>query len=71
MKMNYDEQVDALYLSLDESDVTESEEVKPGLILDFNADGEVVGIEVLDVRRRRPGADPKELKFELASAGSG
>ena len=28
MKMHYDEQVDALYLSLDESDVVESEEVK-------------------------------------------
>jgi hypothetical protein len=28
--MRYDEQVDALYLSLDESDVVESEEVKPG-----------------------------------------
>ena len=34
MKMRYDEQVDALYLSLDESDVVESEEVKPGIILD-------------------------------------
>jgi hypothetical protein len=31
--MRYDEQVDALYLSLDESDVVESEEVKPGIVL--------------------------------------
>jgi len=69
MKMHYDEQVDALYLSLDESDVLESEEVKPGIILDFNAAGEVVGIEVLDVKRRVPGADLKELQFEVASAG--
>src|SRR5688572_3359989 len=68
MKMHYDEQVDALYLSLDESDVVESEEVKPGIILDFNAAGEVVGIEVLDVKRRVPSADLKELKFEVASA---
>ena len=68
MRMHYDEQVDALYLSLDESDVVESEEVKPGIILDFNAGGEVVGIEVLDVKRRVPSADLKELKFEVASA---
>ena len=54
MKMRYEEQVDALYLSLDESDVVESEEVKPGIILDFDAAGEVVGIEVLDVHRRVP-----------------
>src|SRR6185503_20021252 len=68
MKMHYDEQVDALYLSLDESDVVESEEVKPGIILDFNAAGEVVGIEVLDVKRRVPSADLKQLEFEVASA---
>ena len=68
MRMHYDEQVDALYLSLDESDVVESEEVRPGIILDFNAGGEVVGIEVLDVKRRVPSADPKQLKFEVASA---
>ena len=68
MRMHYDEQVDALYLSLDESDVVESEEVKPGIILDFNAGGEVVGIEVLDVKRRVPSADLKQLKFEVASA---
>ena len=68
MKMHYDEQVDALYLSLNECDVVESEEVKPGIILDFDATGEVVGIEVLDVKRRVPSADLKELKFEVASA---
>ena len=68
MKMHYDEQVDALYLSLDESDVVESEEVKPGIILDFNAAGEVVGIEVPDVKRRVPSADLKQLEFEVASA---
>ena len=68
MKMHYDEQVDALHLSLDEADVVESEEVKPGIIFDFNAAGEVVGIELLDVKRRLPSADLTELKFEVASA---
>ena len=66
MKMHYDEKVDALYLSLDESEVVESEEVKPGIVLDFNADNQVVGIEVLDLKRRVPKADPKQLKFEVA-----
>ena len=66
MKMHYDEKVDALYLSLDESEVVESEEVKPGIVLDFNAQGQVVGIEVLGLKRRVPTADLKELKFEVA-----
>ena len=44
----------------------ESEEVRPGIVLDFNSSKEVVGIEVLGVRRRVPAADPKQLKFEVA-----
>ena len=66
MKMRYDEKVDALYLRLDDSEITESEEVQPGIILDFNSENQVVGIEVLDVKRRVPNADPTKLKFEVA-----
>ena len=36
MRMRYDEQADALYLRLDESEIIESQEVQPGIILDFN-----------------------------------
>jgi uncharacterized protein YuzE len=64
--MQYDEKADALYLRLDDSKVVESEEVKPGIVLDFNAENQVVGIEVLDLKRRVPRADLKQLKFEVA-----
>ena len=66
MRMHYDEKVDALYLSLDDSQVVESEEVRPGIVLDFNAENQVVGIEVLDLKRRVPNADLNQLKFEVA-----
>ena len=66
MKMQYDEKADALYLRLDDSKIVESEEVRPGIVLDFNSNKEVVGIELLGVKRRVPAADPKQLKFELA-----
>jgi uncharacterized protein YuzE len=66
MKMHYDEKVDALYLSLDDSEVVESEEVKPGIVLDFNAENQVVGIEVLELRKRVPTANLKELQFDVA-----
>ncbi len=66
MRMRYDEKADALYLRLDESKIVESEEVQPGIVLDFNADKQVVGIEVLDLKRRVPRADLKQLKFEVA-----
>ena len=66
MKMQYDEKADALYLRLDDSKVVESEEVKPGIVLAFNAEKQVVGIEVLQLKRRVPKADLKQLKFEVA-----
>ena len=66
MRMQYDERADALYLRLDDSRIVDSDEVRPGIVLDFNGSKEVVGIEVLGVRRRVPDADLKELKFEVA-----
>lgn len=66
MKMHYDEKADALYLRLDDSKVVESEEVKPGIVLDFNAEKQVVGIEVLNLKRRVPKADLTHLKYDVA-----
>jgi uncharacterized protein YuzE len=66
MRIRYDPEVDALYLSLDDSKVVESEEVKPGIVLDFNAEKQVVGIEVLELRRRVPKADLRQLRFLVA-----
>ena len=66
MRIHYDEKVDAFYLRLDGSKVVESEEVKPGIVLDFNAKNQVVGIEVLNFKRRVAKADLKHLKVLVA-----
>ena len=66
MRIRYDAKVDALYLRLDDSKVVESEELKPGIVLDFNANKQVVGIEVLDLKRRVPKGDLKQLKVLVA-----
>jgi len=66
MKVHYDENADAIYFRLDQSDILESEEIRPGIIIDFNADDEVVGIEILDVKRRVPQSDLKQMQFEIA-----
>ena len=52
MKLTIDREADALYLNLDEAPAAESEEISPGLILDYNADGKVVGIEMLYLSKR-------------------
>jgi len=66
MKMHYDEQSDALYLRLDESKIVESEEVQPGIVLDFDVNNQVVGVEILRVKERVPTADLKHLDFKIA-----
>ncbi len=66
MKVDFDPESDALYLRLDESAIIGSEEVYPGIVLDFTADDEVVGIEVLGVQRRIPLANLKQMVFEVA-----
>ena len=67
MKVHFDQQSDAIYFRLDDSKIIESEEVKPGVILDFNDKNQVVGVELLNVKQRVPEANLKEIKFRLPS----
>lgn len=53
MKLHIDKEADALYLRLDDSEIIESEEVSPGVVLDFNAHNQVVGIEMLGLSALR------------------
>jgi uncharacterized protein YuzE len=52
MRLKIDKENDALYLRLDEAEIVDSEEVQPGVILDFNKDNRVVGIEILNLSSR-------------------
>ena len=48
LRLRIDLESDALYIRFSENPVAESEEVKEGVILDFDADGHLVGLEVLN-----------------------
>jgi uncharacterized protein YuzE len=50
MKLRYDPEADALYVRLADAAVQESEEVAPGIVLDFDAGHRLVGLEVLNAR---------------------
>jgi uncharacterized protein YuzE len=65
MKLRYDPAADAIYFRLDESPIEASEQVQPGVILDFNRENQLVGIEILDVKRRVPAADLTNVQFEV------
>ena len=62
MKLKLDSQADALYLRIDESAIVDSREVAPGVVLDYNAQDQVVGIELLHLSRRTPRLDLKHLE---------
>ena len=46
MKLNYDAATDSLYIHLIDTVATDSDEVADGVVLDFAADGSLVGIDV-------------------------
>ena len=47
MKITYNKQVDALYIKLKDSKVIESEETDDGIVIDYDNDNKVVGVEIL------------------------
>jgi uncharacterized protein YuzE len=66
VKMHVDKQADALYLRLDDSKIVESEEVSPGVVLDFNEHNQVVGIEMLNLSKRSPDLDLRAFQYLTA-----
>ena len=66
MKLKLDEKADALYLRLDDSKIIESEEVSPGVVLDFNEREQVVGIEILRLSQRVPKLNLREFQYQSA-----
>lgn len=66
MKFEYDPQADALYIRLAAGKVAETEEVRPGLMLDYDESGKILGIEMLDVSKTAD--NPRELALEVLAS---
>ena len=64
MRVRVNKEDDALYFRLVESDIVESEEVRPGVILDFDEAGEVVGVEFLGIAKKVPQQELSSIHFE-------
>jgi len=63
MKIEYDPRADAMYIRLAAGEVVDSDEVRPGVVLDFDAQGRVLGIEMLGVSRQAD--NPREMAFKM------
>lgn len=68
MKVIYDADADTLTVILNETPVAESDEDKPGMILDYDAAGNLVSLEILDASQRV--AMPGRIDYQVAQAGS-
>lgn len=66
MRIKLDRDSDALYFRLDESRIVESEEIRPGVILDYDKDDRVVGVEFLGVSMRATKEELSSLQFQTA-----
>lgn len=64
MKLTIDREADALYLELEDVSAVESEEVAPGIVVDYDAQNRVVGIEMLHLSQRAPNADTRRVLIE-------
>jgi uncharacterized protein YuzE len=66
MRIKLDKESDALYFRLDEKRIVESEEIRPGVILDFDENDCVVGVEFLGVSTRASKEELATLQFQTA-----
>jgi YD repeat-containing protein len=70
MRVRVDQGADAVYLNLTDRLIRDSEEVAEGIVVDYDAEGRIVGIEILDASKRTD--DPavlKQFSFEIPTVG--
>jgi len=65
MRVKVDLNADALYFRLSEESIESSEEVSSGVVLDYNKEGKVVGIEILGIKGRFRPEELSNLQVEM------
>lgn len=65
MKVVYDPETDIVRVLFSSASVDESDEDKPGIILDYDKDGNIVGLEILDASKRME--NPRSLEYAVVA----
>ncbi len=65
VKVTYDPEVDVLRILLSQAAIAESDEDKPGVILDYDKDGNIVGLEILEASKRT--TNPRSVEYAVTS----
>lgn len=64
MKVKYDPEVDVIKIEFSDVTIEESDEDKPGIILDYDQNGNIVSMEILDASKRMK--DPRSLEYTVS-----
>ena len=64
MKVKYDQEVDVLTIEFSSVPVEESDEEKSGIILDYDKDGNIIGLEILNASKHIE--NPRSLEYAVA-----
>ena len=64
MKIKYDKEVDIMYIQFSENKIIESNEDKPGIIIDYDNQDNIVSIEVLNASKKME--SPNSVNYEFA-----
>ena len=67
VNLKYDRHVDAAYLTLRKGRIANSEEVKPGVVLDYDKEGGILGVEILQFSKRFKAKTPKSPRTVMAA----
>jgi len=68
MKIQYDKKEDSVYLELAKGKYSRTRKVSDTVLVDEDAKGKILGIEILDATKNIKAFDPQKAKFEIASA---
>ncbi|MGH7965161.1 MAG: DUF2283 domain-containing protein [Candidatus Binatia bacterium] len=63
MKITYNSEVDILRILFSNRPIEESDEDRPGVILDYDKDGNIVGLEILDASKRME--NPRSVEYAV------
>jgi uncharacterized protein YuzE len=66
MKVVYDQETDTLDLIFREERIAESDEIREGIIIDYDKDGRIVSVEVIDASKHI--SEPQSFSYELKSS---
>lgn len=67
MRIRVDKESDALYLRISEDKIVESEEVAPGILIDYGENGKILGLEIIGLKEKFSPSEVSRVEVDLTT----